>query len=212
MTRDISTQTNKIDQSAFIRDLVIEEKLIKCNANVIPIKARSAIKMTDSNDYNETNLQKYLYLIVKLMYLAYGTRSDIVFAVRQLSRHNTNPKKNHLQAVKRVVRYLKGTMQIGLVFGQRSENQSPYTLTGYGNSNFAGDLEDHKLVMSYYFFLNEAIFSWCSSKQRTVLNFMTEAKYIALGHTARETVWIHRIVNKMGLKVKNIVFHCNNET
>lgn len=49
----------KIDQSAFIRDLVIEEGLIDCNANVISIKARSLIKMGDSEDYKETDLQEY---------------------------------------------------------------------------------------------------------------------------------------------------------
>lgn len=114
ITRDTAAQTMKIDQSAFIRDLVIEEGLIDCNANVIPMKAGCAIYMVETDDHEEVDLQVYQRLIGKLMYLACGTRPDIAFAVSQLSKHNADPKKGHLRAAKRVVRYLKGTMQMGL--------------------------------------------------------------------------------------------------
>lgn len=71
ITRDAATHTMKIDQLAFIRDLVIEKRLVKCNANVISIKARLAIKMLNSNNYNKINFYKYEYLIKKSMYLPY---------------------------------------------------------------------------------------------------------------------------------------------
>lgn len=93
----------KIDQSAFIRDLVFEKKLINCNANVIPIKAGSLIEMGDPKDYEENDLQTYHQLIDKLIYLACDIRPDIAFSVGQLSKHNINPRKRHLRAVKRVV-------------------------------------------------------------------------------------------------------------
>lgn len=86
----------KIDQSTFIRELVIKEGLIECNANVIPMKAGSDIEMIEPDDYEETELREYQRLIGKLMYLACGTRLDITFAVRQLSKHNADPKKGHL--------------------------------------------------------------------------------------------------------------------
>ena len=109
MTRDLATKTLKIDQSAFVRDLVIEEGLTNCNSNVIPMKAGSAIEMNEHDDYEETEIKSYQHLIGKLMYLACGTRPDIAFVVGLLSRHNANPRKGHLRAAKRVVRYLKGT-------------------------------------------------------------------------------------------------------
>ncbi len=59
ITRDTAIHMMKIDQSTFIRDLVIEEGLEKCDTNVIPIKADLAIKMLDSKDYNKTDLHKY---------------------------------------------------------------------------------------------------------------------------------------------------------
>lgn len=136
------------------------------------------------------------------MYLACGTWPDIAFAVGQLSKHNADPRKGHLRAAKRVVRYLKGTMDMGLTFGRGTNPRDPppYGLVGYADSNFAGDSEDRKSVMGYCFFLNGALVSWSSKKQRTVSTSTTEAEYIAIGHAAREAVWIRRFINKMELE------------
>ena len=81
INRDTAAGTMKIHQSAFIRDLVIEERLTDCNANVIPMKAGSSIEMTDLEDYEKTDLRTYQRLVGKLMYLSCGTRSDIAFVV-----------------------------------------------------------------------------------------------------------------------------------
>ncbi len=103
ISRDNALGTMKINQSAFIRDLVIEERLTECNANVIPMKTGSTIEMSEPEDYREVDLRTYQRLIGKLIYLACGTRPDIAFVVGQLSRHNANPRKGHLRAAKRVV-------------------------------------------------------------------------------------------------------------
>ncbi len=84
---------------------------------------------------------------------------------------------------------------MGLIYGREIANRlprelPPYSLVGYANSNFAGDPEDRKLVMGYSFFLNGAVVSWNSKKQRIVSTSTTEAEYIALGHAIREAVWI----------------------
>lgn len=93
------------------------------------------------------------------MYLACGTRPDIAFAVGQLSKQNADPRKGHLKAAKRVVRYLKGTIQMRLMYGRTPNNPFLYGLTGYADNNFAGDPADRKLVMGYCFFLNGAVVS-----------------------------------------------------
>lgn len=154
----------KIHQSAFIQDLVIEERLTDCNANIIPINTGLSIEISNSEDYEETNLHTYQRLVGKLMYLSYNIRLDISFVVDQLSRHNANLRKKHLQAAKKVVKYLKETIKMGLIFGQESaeqlpRNSSPYRLISYTDNNFAGDLKDQKSVIGYYFFLNRAMVS-----------------------------------------------------
>lgn len=79
---------------------MIDKRLTNCNTNVILIKAGSSIEMTDLQDYNETDLRTYQKLIKKLMYLIFGITPNGAFVVKQLGRHNANPKKEHFQAAK----------------------------------------------------------------------------------------------------------------
>lgn len=72
------------------------------------MKAGSFIEMDESDDYEQVDLGVYQRLIGKLMYLTCGTRPDIAFAVGTLSKHNADPRKDHLRAAKRVVCYFKG--------------------------------------------------------------------------------------------------------
>ena len=88
--------TMKIDQPVFIQDLIIDKSLTECNTNVIPMKIDFLIDMTEPNNYEKVNLSKYQRLIGKLIYLAYGIRSDIAFVVDQLSRHNADPRRGHI--------------------------------------------------------------------------------------------------------------------
>lgn len=96
ITRDIAAHTIKIDQSVFIRDLVIKKRFTECNTNVIPMKAGSVIKIIKLDNYEETELREYERLIGKLMYLACDIRLNIAFVLGQLSGHNTDLKKGHL--------------------------------------------------------------------------------------------------------------------
>lgn len=107
----------KVDWSTFISDFVTEKRLTNYNANIIPLKADLSINISHPKNYKEVDLCIYQRLIGKLIYLVYDTRPDIIFTVGQLSRHNADPRKRYLQAVKRVVRYLKGIINMGLIFG-----------------------------------------------------------------------------------------------
>lgn len=89
---------------------------------------------------------------------------DISFVIGQLNKQNANPRKGHLWVAKRVVRYLKRTIKMGLIFGWKSVEWLPkdlllYRLIGYINSNFAEDPKDWKSVMAYCLFLNRTVIS-----------------------------------------------------
>ena len=216
VTRDLVAGTLKIDQSAFVRDLLEEEDIVDCSSVSIPMKAGSVIEMNDVDDYEETDLKAYQRLIGNLMYLSCSTRSDIAFAVGQLSRRNADPRVGHLKAAKRVVRYLKGTMHLGIIYGTSSSTDSsqPYGFVGYADSNYAGDPEVRKSVIEHCFFINRAVASWCSKKQRTVSTSTTETDYITLGHAARESVWIRQFLNELEVAdpIDACILHGDNET
>lgn len=188
----------KIDQSAFIYDLVEEEVMRDCNPIITPMKTCNFIEMQDNN-YKEVDIKVYQQLIGKLMYLSCGTQPDISFVVGQLSKQNADPQAGYLKAAKQVVRYLKGTMHLGLIYGAHSQSedkaktktlarQLPFGLVKYVDNNYAGNPEDRKLMMGHCFFINGAIISWCSKKQKTIYTSTTKAKYIALRYTNHENV------------------------
>lgn len=179
--------------------------------------------MQEEDDHGEADLKTYQQLIGKLMYLSCGTRSDIAFAVGQLSKRNSDPRVGHLKAAKRVIRYLKGTMHLGIRYGctlkpdgqtKAPDAPPPYSFIGYADSNYAGKPEDRKSVMGYCFYMNGALVSWCSKKQRTVSTSTTKAEYIALGHAARESVWIRRFFNELSIvePIGACILHGDNET
>lgn len=115
LTYDLETANLKIDQSAFIRDLLEEKDLAGWNSVNIPMKAESIIEMNNANNYKKTDIEAYQRLIGKLMYLSCGTRPDISFVIGQLGRRNADPRVGHLKAAKQVIRYLKGTMHLGII-------------------------------------------------------------------------------------------------
>ncbi len=76
-----------------------------CNSVSIPMKAGYFIEMLESSDYEEVDIKPFQRLIGKLIYLSFGTRPDIAFAVGQLSKHNSDLRAGHMKAEKKVVRY-----------------------------------------------------------------------------------------------------------
>lgn len=125
-----------------------------CNLVSIPIKTDCFIKMSEPEDYKEADIKSYPYLIDKLMYLSCGTRPDITFTISQLNKHNSDPRTGHMKIVKKVVKYLKGTIYLEFVYGLYPQSNvptvpSPFSLIGYGNSSYTKDPKDKKSVIGY---------------------------------------------------------------
>lgn len=131
VTRNWDSAILKIDQSAFIRDLLEKKNLADYNSVNILIKAGSVIEMKEVDNYKETNLKAYQLLIWKLMYLSCGIRPDIAFAMGQFSKRNADPRVGHLKAVKQVLRYLKGMMHLRITYRVNKNNTPLYGLVGY---------------------------------------------------------------------------------
>lgn len=118
--------------------------------------------------------QWYAKAIGLLMYAMLGTRPDIAFTVSFLSRHLVNPTEIHVQAVKRVIRYLKGTIDFELKY-----NNPIGPLTGYSDADWAGDLESRRSTTGFIFNLGSGAISWKSKKQPSVALLTCEAEYMA---------------------------------
>jgi hypothetical protein len=107
------------------------------------------------------------------MYVILGTRPDITYTISVISRFSANPTETYISAVKRVFRYLKDTLFISLVF--RGEFQ---LLSGYIDSDWAGDPDTRRSTSGYVFNLSSTTISWSAKRQPTVSLSSCEAKYI----------------------------------
>lgn len=129
------------------------------------------------------------------MYAATATRPDISFAVGVLSKFNSKPNEAHLTAAKRVIRYLKGTVNVALKYCKTVDG----TLIGYSDADWAGDMDDRHSTTGNLFLMASGAISWMSKKQATVALSTAEAEYVALSTATQEAVWLRRLL--MDLKV-----------
>ncbi|KAH9105565.1 hypothetical protein LEN26_014717 [Aphanomyces euteiches] len=127
---------------------------------------------------------QYRQAIGCLMYLMIGTRPDLAYAVQALSRHLNNPGKSHWESAKRVMRYVAGTLNYGLIYTGTSS-----TLTAYSDSDYASDPTTRRSITGYCTFVGGNLVSWCSNSQLVVATSTTEAEYIALAQATREVLF-----------------------
>lgn len=104
------------------------------------------------------------------------------------------PTELHLQAAKRVLRYVKGTMELGIQYKRGGAEE----LLGFTDSDYAGDVDDRKSTSGYVFLLGTGAISWSSKKQPIVTLSTTEAEFIAAASCACQAVWLRRILEELG--------------
>ncbi|XP_063802650.1 uncharacterized protein LOC134979979 [Pseudophryne corroboree] len=126
------------------------------------------------------------------MYANIGTHPDITHAVSWASQFAINPGKQHWIAVKRILRYLKGTSSLKLGFTKSKDS----SLKVFCDADWGSDEDDNH---SYLFVLAGVAVSWASRKQPTVALSTTEAEYMALTETSKEALWIKETLSELSL-------------
>jgi len=145
-------------------------------------KTRLDIEMSKDR---EADAAVYQSITGSLMYAATSTRPDIAYAVAALCRYNSKPYVTHMTAAKCVLRYLKGTADIGLVFPGSSASSSTRVLHGYTDSDFAGDRADRKSQGGYFFRAYDGPIDWQSKKELLVAS-TTKAEFVACSEATRK--------------------------
>lgn len=118
---------------------------------------------------------EYRRIIGSLRYLLH-TRPDLSYAVGVASRFMERPTVMHFKAVKQILRYIKGTMDYGLVY---TAGTGALKITGYTDSDLAGDLDDRRSTGGMVFYINQSLVAWSSQKQKTVALSSCEAEFMA---------------------------------
>ncbi|XP_026432292.1 uncharacterized protein LOC113329655 [Papaver somniferum] len=168
---------------------------------VTPVSATD--KLSSSSGELLSNPIEYRSLVGALQYLTW-TRPDITYAVNLVCQYMQHPTTTHLIASKRILRYIKGTLDFGLKFTRGSS-----FLLGFSDADWAGSIDDRRSTRGYCVFLGSNIISWSSKKQTTVARSSTEAEYRTLAHSAAEMVWICYLLNDLHFPISESLFKGN---
>ena len=149
----------------------------------------------------------YASAVGSLMFAMICTKPDIAQAVGAVSRYMANPGGEHWNIAKKILRYIRGTSDAGLCYGG-----SDFTVRGYVDSDFAGDLDKRKSTTGYVFTLAGGAVSWVSKLQTVVALSTTEAEYMAATQACKEAVWVKRLLEELGHKQEKITLFCDSQS
>ena len=196
ITRDRQKKVLTLSQKSYIDKVV--ERFGMAEAKHVPIPLASHFRLSselcpktqDEKDF--MNNVPYKSAVGSLMYAMVSTRPDIAHVVGVVSRYMSNPGKPHWEAVKWILRYLKGTSDYVLCFGRNHAQ-----LQGFSDSDLAGDREKCRSTTGYVFTFAGAAISWASRLQHCVALSSAEAEYLALSEGAREMIWLQRLLSDL---------------
>ncbi|GJW55534.1 retrovirus-related pol polyprotein from transposon TNT 1-94 [Tanacetum coccineum] len=146
-------------------------------------------------------------MVGSLMYLT-ASRPDLVFAVCMCARYQAKPTKKHLEAIKRVFRYLKGTINMGLWYPK----DNAMSLTAYADADHAGCQDSRRSTSGSAQFLGDRLVSWSSKKQRSTAISTTEAEYIAMSGCCAQILWMRSQLKDYGFEFNKIPLYCDNKS
>ncbi|XP_025636079.1 uncharacterized mitochondrial protein AtMg00810-like [Arachis hypogaea] len=178
-----------LKQTKYIRDLLKRVDMV--SAKAIPTPMISNLKLTTSGAvFDEPSL--YRSIVGGLQY-ATITRPDIAFAVNEVSQFLHTPLEQHWKAVKRILRYLAGTSDMGLEFNKSED----FRILAFSDSDWAANPVDRKSTTGYCVFLGSNLISWSSRKQVSMSRSSTEAKFRALADVMTNTMWLQKLLFEM---------------
>jgi hypothetical protein len=181
-----------ISQREYIESVLEKEGMAKANPVGMPLDPN--VKLVPNPEDNEPNRSNaYAKLLGELQYIANSTRPDILYAVNCLGPYTANPSLQHYGALKRILRYLVGTKDLGITYQKSQENNNTDTLFhGYTDATYVNN-NDLKSTMGYIFLSSGGVITWKSKKQTVIALSMMESEYVALSEAGREAVWLRNL-------------------
>ncbi|GKB43295.1 putative ribonuclease H-like domain-containing protein [Tanacetum coccineum] len=194
-----------ISQDKYVADIL--KKFDFCSIKTATTPIESNKPLVKDKDGVDVDVHVYRSMIGSLMYLT-ASRPNIMFAVCVCTRFQVTPKALHLNAVKRIIRYLKHQPKLGLWYPR----DSPFELEAFSDSDYGGASLDRKSTTGGCQFLGRRLISWQCKKQTIVANSTTEAEYVAAANYCGQVLWIQNQMMDYGFNFMNTKIHIDNES
>ena len=176
------------------------------NSNSTKTPMVPGFKLTKDEGGTRTDPTQYKQIIGSLMYLTVS-RPDLMYVMSLMSRYMEKPTELHMTAVKRVLRYLRGTTELGICYKKRIEDDG---LIAYLDSDYAEDLDDRRSTSGYVFKMSSGAVAWSSKKRAIVTLSTTEAEFISAALCGCQAIWMLRVLSYLKWNQKGCVIYCDN--
>ncbi|KAM1726180.1 hypothetical protein ACFX12_016980 [Malus domestica] len=211
--RDRSRKLIGLSQSMYIDKVLSRFQMEQSKKGFLPvghgIHLSKSMEPKTPEEIRQMSCIPYASAIGSLMYAMICTRPDIAYAVSITSRYQSNPGSEHWTAVKTVLKYLRRTKDMFLVYGGASELR----VEGYTDADFQSDVDDRSSNSGYVFTLNGGAVSWKSKKQSVTADSTTEAEYVAAAEAGKEAFWMMKFITELGVVptiTSPVTLYCDN--
>ncbi|GJW45550.1 retrovirus-related pol polyprotein from transposon TNT 1-94 [Tanacetum coccineum] len=192
------------NQSKYIKEMIKKFGLEESKPMKTPMS--SDTKLTKDEECELVDSTKYRGMIGSLLYLT-ESRPDIMFSVCLCARFQEAPKTSHLEAVKRIFRYIKGTTHLGLWYPKGTDIETVV----YVDSDHAGDYVDRKSTSGICTFMGCCLTSWFSKKQTALDISTTEAEYVSVGKACQQALWMKQALIGYDVRIEDVPIMCDNK-
>jgi hypothetical protein len=146
---------------------------------------------------NSSDSTRYRSIVGGLQYLTL-TRPDLAFAVNKVCQFLHTPTTVHWSAVKRILRYIAFTLDVGL----RIRKTGSTLVSAFSDADWAGSIDDRRSTGGFAVYLGSNLISWSARKQATVSRSSTEAEYKAMANATAEVIWVESLLTELGVKFR----------
>lgn len=181
-----------LNQERYARDILVRSGMNKCKAIDTPLSSSEKLSLEDGNPLSPEDCTRHRSMVGALQYLTL-TRPDISFAVNKVCQFLHSPTTVHWSAVKRILRYVQGTLSLGLRFGKSKS----MVVSAFSDADWAGCVDDRRSTGGFAVFLGSNLISWSSRKQATVSRSSTEAEYKSLANATAEMIWVQKLLSEL---------------
>ena len=207
--RNRARRTVRVTQTSYLKKVLARFNMSNCASAPTPMVLGTQLQEELVDKASPEVVHEYQSMVGSIMYPMIQTRPDICYAVTILSRYNHNPNAKHIAAVKRVLRYLKGTLDYGITYGTANG------LEGFTDADWASDVETRRSLGAYIFLLYGGAISWTSKRQQSIALSSCEAEYMAQTQAAKEAIWLTRLLAELdvglGLPSKPVLIKADNQ-
>jgi hypothetical protein len=193
-----------LSQKKYAKEIIERAGMSSSNPSPTPVDTKAKLSISSGNPYHDPT--EYRSLAGALQYLTF-TRLDISYVVQQICLFMHDPRTQHMSALKRIIRYIKGTVDFGL----HLYHSSIHKLISYTDADWGGCPDTRRSTSGYCVYLGDNLISWSAKRQPALSRSSAEAEYRGVANVVSESCWIRNLILELHCPIlKATLVYCDN--